>query len=105
MKIMVCPLSGPRNISEFTYGGECHEMPDPSGCSPSEWVEYVFFPDNKAGVVLEWWLHTATSYWFLAERNTITNRIIRTFPASEVFSERMEFTIKATSNENKESRS
>ncbi|MCR8722118.1 sarcosine oxidase subunit delta, partial [Pseudomonas syringae] len=22
MKIMTCPLNGPRNISEFTYGGE-----------------------------------------------------------------------------------
>ncbi|MQT72472.1 sarcosine oxidase subunit delta, partial [Pseudomonas sp. FSL R10-0071] len=22
MKIMMCPLNGPRNISEFTYGGE-----------------------------------------------------------------------------------
>ncbi|MGE8384902.1 MAG: sarcosine oxidase subunit delta, partial [Pseudomonas putida] len=22
MKILTCPLNGPRNISEFTYGGE-----------------------------------------------------------------------------------
>lgn len=27
MKIMICPLNGPRNISEFTYGGEFKPMP------------------------------------------------------------------------------
>ena len=29
MKIINCPLNGPRNISEFTYGGEFKPMPDP----------------------------------------------------------------------------
>ena len=33
MKIMICPLNGPRNISEFTYGGELKPMPDPVNCS------------------------------------------------------------------------
>jgi len=85
MKILTCPLNGPRNISEFTYGGEFHPMPDPIHSKPREWAEYVFFHDNAAGVVREWWCHNATSFWFLAERNTITDEIIRTFPCSDVF--------------------
>ncbi len=85
MKILNCPLNGPRNITEFTYGGEFHHMPDPNAASAKEWAEYVFFHNNLAGVVTEWWCHTATSYWFLAERNTITDEIIRTFPPSDVF--------------------
>ena len=92
MKIMNCPLNGPRNISEFIYGGELHEMPDPNRCDAREWAEQVFFHENAAGIVREWWCHSATSYWFLAERNTVTDEIIRTLPASEVFNQRVEFT-------------
>ena len=42
MKILDCPLNGPRNISEFTYGGEVRQMPDPDNASTREWAEYVF---------------------------------------------------------------
>ena len=91
MKLLTCPLNGQRNISEFTYGGEYHPMPDPETASPRQWAEYVFFHDNEAGVVIEWWCHTASSFWFLAERNTITDRVIRTFEASEIFQNRIDF--------------
>ncbi len=91
MKIMHCPLNGPRNISEFTYGGELETMPNPNTASTEEWVEYVFFDHNSAGVVREWWCHTPTSYWFIAERHTVTDKILHTYPASEVFQQRVDF--------------
>ncbi len=91
MKIMNCPLNGPRNISEFTYGGEFKVMPDPATCSDAEWADYVFNSDNEAGVVREWWMHNASSYWFLAERHTVTDQILRTFDAREVFNQRVDF--------------
>ncbi|MFT5208356.1 MAG: sarcosine oxidase subunit delta [Flavobacterium sp.] len=84
MKLLTCPLNGPRNISEFSYGGEYHPMPDDQTSDAREWAEYVFFHDNKAGVVTEWWFHMASAYWFLAERNTVTDHIVRTFKASEL---------------------
>ncbi len=65
-------------------------MPDPVSCDAREWAEYVFFDRNEAGVVLEWWMHNASSYWFLVERNTISDEIVRTFPASEIFTDRIE---------------
>ncbi len=34
----------------------------------------MFNTDNLAGVVREWWMHTPSSYWFLAERHTVTDR-------------------------------
>jgi sarcosine oxidase subunit delta len=90
MKIMNCPLNGPRNISEFVWGGEVKEMP--AGDVPArDWAAYVFIENNIAGVVREWWCHVPTSFWFIAERNTVTDEIIRTYPASEVFSRRVEF--------------
>ena len=63
MKILNCPLNGPRNISEFVYGGEVVEMPDPNACGDREWAEYVFMENNTAGVIREWWYHVATAYW------------------------------------------
>ena len=91
MKIMTCPLNGPRNISEFAWGGEVKTMPDPLTCSDDEWAEYVFLENNTAGVVREWWCHLPTSYWFIAERNTLTDEIIRTYPSAELFPERIDF--------------
>jgi len=91
MKLLTCPLNGPRNISEFNYGGEFHTMPDSKHCDSKSWAEYVYFHDNHAGNVLEWWCHIATSYWFLVERNTVTDTVVRTFPASDIFKERVEF--------------
>jgi sarcosine oxidase subunit delta len=86
MKILDCPLNGPRNISEFTYGGEYHPMPADDVDSRA-WAEYVFFHDNQAGLVIEWWCHNSTSFWFLAERNTVTDQVLRTFNVDELLPE------------------
>ena len=91
MKIMNCPLNGPRNISEFACGGEVEMHPDPHTCSDEEWTDFVFFENNTAGVVREWWCHVPTASWFIAERDTVTDAIIRTYPATEAFRHRMDF--------------
>ncbi len=91
MKLMPCPMNGPRNISEFVFGGEVTEMPEPENCSEREWADYVFMQNNTRGIVYEWWMHVPTSSWFIAERNTETDEIIKTFPASELFNQRVDF--------------
>ena len=91
MKILDCPLNGPRNISEFVYGGEVVEMPDPNRCGDRDWADYVFMENNKAGVIREWWYHVATAYWIIAERNTVTDEILKTYPASDLFAKRINF--------------
>ena len=85
MKQMPCPLNGLRNISEFSYGGEFHLMPDPNQTDDVDWAKYIFYHDNQRGVVKEWWCHSATSYWFIAERDTSTDEIIKSYDASEFF--------------------
>ena len=92
MKIMHCPLNGPRNISEFVWGGEVREEPDPNRASDAEWAAHVFLHDNQPGVVREWWLHAPTAYWFIAERNMLTDEILRTYPASDLFKSRRDYT-------------
>jgi sarcosine oxidase subunit delta len=91
MKILNCPLNGPRNISEFVYGGEVVEMPDPNRCSDRDWADYVFMENNTAGVIREWWYHVATAYWIIAERDTVTDEILKTYPAGDLFAKRIDF--------------
>jgi sarcosine oxidase subunit delta len=84
MKIMHCPLNGPRNISEFVCGGDVRR--EPAGdCSDREWAEHVFLHANQPGVAQEWWLHVPTALWFIADRDIVADRILRTYPAAEVF--------------------
>ena len=82
---MPCPLNGPRNIQEFVWGGELKATPDPAACSDAEWGAYVFLEENRKGVMREWWCHVPTNYWFIAERDTGTDTILRTYDPSELF--------------------
>lgn len=91
MKIMHCPMNGPRNISEFAWGGEVKPMPDPTSGSDAAWAEYLYLENNTRGVVREWWLHVPTSYWFIAERDTVTDEILRTYAATELYNARIDF--------------
>jgi sarcosine oxidase subunit delta len=91
MKIIHCPLNGPRNASEFMWGGEVREMPEPGSADPAAWADYVFLHENEAGVVREWWCHVPTAFWFIAERDTRTDEILRTYPARELFRGRRDF--------------
>ncbi|TDO95339.1 sarcosine oxidase subunit delta [Marinomonas balearica] len=91
MKLMNCPLNGPRNISEFVYGGEVRPMPNQATCSDKEWADYVFYSDNNIRIVKEWWFHSPSGYWFIAERHTASDEIVKTYDSSELFSERVEF--------------
>jgi sarcosine oxidase, subunit delta len=37
MKLMPCPINGPRPVAEFVYGGEVRPMPDPDNCTDEQW--------------------------------------------------------------------
>jgi hypothetical protein len=58
MKILTCPINGPRPVSEFFYWGEVRPMPDPTPASDDEWADYVFNRNGAPGVKKEWWCHT-----------------------------------------------
>ncbi len=83
MKLLNCPLNGPRNISEFVYLGEVKASPPPAAPA-SEWADYVFMETNPAGRTREWWCHVATNSVFIVERDTRTDEILDTYPASRL---------------------
>lgn len=79
MKILTCPINGPRPVQEFVYGGEFREMPDPGSATDAEWTAYVYNRDGVPGVKREWWHHLASGTWFIAERDTATDDVKRTY--------------------------
>jgi sarcosine oxidase subunit delta len=90
MKLMPCPLNGPRNIDEFVYGGVVGTAPDPAATNDREWAEYLFIETNARGVVREWWYHVPTAFWFIAERDTASDTVLNTYPPGDVFAARDE---------------
>ena len=65
-------------MNEFAYAGEVTSRPR-GAPSQRELASYVYFRRNVAGVQREWWYHRfGCELWFLAERDTRTNEVIRT---------------------------
>ena len=84
MKILICPINGARPISEFTYGGEYRPMPDPHMASDAVWADYVFNRNGAPGIKFEWWCHTPSTTWFIAERDTARDVVLRSFLFGEI---------------------
>jgi sarcosine oxidase subunit delta len=65
-------------VNEFAYAGEVTNRPRRAP-SQRELSSYVYFRRNVAGVQREWWYHRfGCELWFLAERDTRTNEVLRT---------------------------
>ena len=76
--LLQCPHCGARDVNEFRFQGEVTRRPE-SSPSLRELSQYVYFRDNVAGVQQEWWYHrVGCCLWFVAERDTRTNEVLRT---------------------------
>jgi sarcosine oxidase subunit delta len=79
MKLLTCPINGPRPLSEFLFGGEVRSMPDPAVVSDTTWADYVYNRQGEPGVRKEWWYHLASGTWFVAERDNVKDEFLRTY--------------------------
>jgi len=84
MLMITCPWCGPRDQSEYLYGGEADILrpADPNGSlSDTEWADYLFMRANPRGRHRELWMHGAgCRRWLTAERDTVTYAIASTCP-------------------------
>jgi sarcosine oxidase subunit delta len=77
--LLPCPNCGPRRVEEYSYGGEFQVRPG-GDVSPGAWGHYLYGRRNAAGLQTEWWYHRlGCGRWLLAERDTVTNRVQRTY--------------------------
>lgn len=79
MKLLDCPINGPRPVGEFVYGGPVRPMPAPEQSSDARWADYVFNRNGAAGIKQEWWYHAPSGVWFIAERDTARDQVLRTY--------------------------
>lgn len=83
MMLIPCPHCGPRNETEFHYGGQAHiaHPTDPYALSDAEWARYLFYRDNPKGLFAERWVHsTGCRKWFNAVRDTVTYEFHAAYP-------------------------
>ncbi len=77
--LLPCPNCGARRVEEFSFGGEYQNRPN-GAVSDAAWGHYLYGRRNVAGVQTEWWYHRlGCGRWFLAERDTRTNEVQRTY--------------------------
>jgi len=84
MKLLRCPHIGLRPVSEFTYGGEAVAERDPETCDDSAWADHVFNVNGEPGIRREWWHHGPSGIWFILDRDTRTDTVVRILDREEV---------------------
>ena len=85
MFLLTCPFCGPREETEYHYGGQAHvHYPeDPSALSDEAWAEYVFYRDNPKGPFAERWSHAGgCRRWFNVVRDTATYEVLAVYTGS-----------------------
>ena len=78
MLLITCPWCGPRDETEFHYGGEARRAypADPYALTDAQWADYVFARPNPKGRFAERWSHSAgCRRWFNVVRDTVTHEI------------------------------
>ncbi|MDH3713535.1 MAG: sarcosine oxidase subunit delta [Gammaproteobacteria bacterium] len=81
-----CPWCGPRDQSEFSYGGEAHIVrpTDPDALSDEQWADYLFMRANPKGKHREQWCHSAgCRRWFNVVRDTVSYEIVAVYRVGE----------------------
>ncbi|MEV0232395.1 sarcosine oxidase subunit delta [Nonomuraea sp. NPDC050786] len=76
MLLIDCPHCGPRDETEFRYGGQAGIACPAPDVADEEWAAYVFMRDNPKGWFRERWFHVhGCRTWFDVERHTVTHEI------------------------------
>ena len=86
MMLLPCPYCGPRDVTEFAYGGDGDTVRpiDPQAVSDVQWVSYVYIRDNPRGPHDELWQHSAgCRRWIRVRRDTLTHHVLSSAPAAQ----------------------
>lgn len=86
MLLLTCPWCGPRDETEYHYGGQAHvPHPDrPEELDDRQWAEYVFYRDNPKGPFAERWVHSVgCRRWFNVLRDTATHEVLAVYRLDE----------------------
>ncbi len=83
MMSIECPWCGPRDETEFHYGGEAHiaRPVDPDALTDEAWADYLFMRANPKGIHAERWMHAqGCRRWFNVLRHTVSHDVAAVYP-------------------------
>ncbi|MFJ9543451.1 sarcosine oxidase subunit delta [Streptomyces sp. NPDC101225] len=86
MLLITCPWCGPRDETEYHYGGQAHvpHPENPAELTDEEWAEYVFYRDNPKGPFAERWMHSiGCRRWFNVLRDTVSHEVLAAYRLDE----------------------
>ena len=88
MIIINCPFCGPRDHSEFGYGGDASIEYPPLDAPMDEWHDAIYLRENIRGMQSETWHHVnGCRMWLVVERDTMTHEIRSVRPAHQGLAE------------------
>ena len=78
MQLFSCPFCGPRDETEFHFGGEAGKVrPEPAAdVDAAGWSNYLYVNANPKGPAREIWVHLTCGEFFAMERDTVTHAVI-----------------------------
>lgn len=74
-----CPFCGPRDYTEFTYGGDAsvRTPANPEALNDAAWSSYLYMRANPRGPHRELWLHSGgCRRWVVVCRDTATHETL-----------------------------
>ncbi|AXG76594.1 sarcosine oxidase subunit delta [Streptomyces paludis] len=86
MLLISCPWCGPRDETEYHYGGQAHvpHPEHPADLDDRQWAEYVFYRESPKGPFAERWMHrTGCRRWFNVVRDTVTYEVLASYRPGE----------------------
>lgn len=87
MMLIPCPYCGPRNVTEFEYGGDANARRprDVDTAAAPTWNDYVYLRDNPRGLHDELWQHHAgCRRWIAVRRDTVTHEVVASAAPGEL---------------------
>jgi heterotetrameric sarcosine oxidase delta subunit len=82
MMLISCPYCGPRDVTEFSYGGDADVRQPIGAATDADWSAYVYLRDNPRGPHDELWQHSAgCRRWIRVTRDTLTHDVLGSAPA------------------------
>ena len=85
---MTIPADDPKSGGRAPACAACSDGHGLPGCvagacallkCDAEWADYVFNRNGAPGNKKEWWCHTPSNTWFIAERDTSKDQVFRTY--------------------------
>ena len=76
MQLFSCPFCGPRDETEFHFGGEAGNLrPEGADVPANRWASYLYLRDNPKGTTREVWVHASCGEFFVMERDTVSHEV------------------------------